>query len=410
MSADTHFPDRTPYALDAPLPYAGGVDRWLHYTRYPVFGWKWLLGRCLIFALCIGVMALMASIGLAIATHDRRIALSGGMYTFVGFMLMCSVGPLLATFVRHARMPLRRERYAVVVALLIGIVAAGFVDGWTSSYIESVMPKVDRLESTIEPPHLTPLEKASVVSLKLATAFLIYGAMGGGIALRAYFRELGRWQASVHAEAMTTLQAEKLRSDLRLGVLQAQVEPHFLFNTLASVRALVRQEPAQAEATLDALVAYLRASIPKLRDDESALASTLGQQLDLCANYLEVMRLRTAGRLMYAIETDAASRACAFPSFLLLSLVENAVKHGIEPKPGPGTVIVKADRDDDALRVRVFDDGLGLRPGTGDGLGLANLHAQLRTLYGERASFRLTSEAHGGACAELRIPIEGEAA
>ncbi len=189
-------------------------------------------------------------------------------------------------------------------------------------------------------------------------------------------------------------------------MLQAQVEPHFLFNTLASVRALVRQDPAQAEATLDALVDYLRATIPRLRDGEQALHSTLGQQLDLCASYLELMRLRTAGRLQYAIEAGPDLRVLPFPPLLLISLVENAVKHGIEPKRGPGRIVIDVVREADALTVAVTDDGVGLQPGVGGGLGLANVRAQLETRYAGRAAFALTSAPGSGARAELRIPLE----
>ena len=378
----------------------------LRYARYPAFGGRWLLGRCLVFGACIGGFGALTSASLAVATGDGRTALLSGLHFFAGFMLMCSAGPSLATLVRHARWPLKRERILVVAALLVGVVIAYFADSWASGYLESAIPKSKDIELTLKPPRLTPLETAAAASLKLAMGLLIYGALGGGLALRAYFRELGRWQASVQAEAMAALQAEKQRSDLRLGVLQAQVEPHFLFNTLASVRALVQQRPAQAEATLDALAAYLRASIPKLRDDEAALVSTLGQQLDLCAHYLEVMRLRTAGRLHYRIEVDAALRECAFPPLLLLILVENAIKHGIEPKRGPGVVTIIAARHDDMLTVSVIDDGLGLQPGVGGGLGLANVRAQLETRYGARAGFQLVSEPARGARAELRIPLD----
>lgn len=423
--AASAMPERTPYALSAPLPYVGDGDRWPNYTRYPVFGRRWLLGRSAVFGGWIGAFAIVTSIGLGTLAGDARVAALSGLHFFAGFMLICGAGPALGTLVRHAHWPLRRERWAMVVALLIGLVVAALADRWSSGYLESAMPDAKVAEVTIEAPaSMSPEERMTIMFLHLLTNLAVYGALGGGFALRAYFRELARWRDDAHAEAMAALQAEKQRSDLHLGVLQAQVEPHFLFNTLASVRALVQQRPAQAEATLDALVAYLRASIPKLRDDEAALVSTLGQQLDLCAHYLEVMRLRTAGRLHYRIEADAALRECAFPPLLLLILVENAIKHGIEPKAGPGAVIVAADLDEEThegeirdgrtldgktLRVRIDDDGLGLLTGVGGGLGLTNLRAQLRTLYGDRASFRLMSELGGGTRAELRIPITGGA-
>ena len=410
-SAPDRVSDRTPYPLDRPLPteVVAGGGAWLGYRRYPVFGWRWLRGRSLVFGAVITVFACFVGAGLGITTGSGHGGLMAGLHFAAGFMLMCSAGPLLAALVRHAGWPLRRERFGIVLAMLLGIVVSYFADSWSSNYLQQNIPKSDDVRMVLKPPQFSPVEKAALQALNLATLVLIYGALGGGLALRAYFRELGRWQDARHADAMAALQAEKQNSDLRLGVLQAQVEPHFLFNTLASVRALVRQEPAQAEATLDALVDYLRATIPRLRDEETALHSTLGQQLDLCASYLELMRLRTSGRLRYAIEADAALRALPFPPMLLISLVENAIKHGIEPKCGPGMVTIMAARDEDMLTVRVIDDGIGLQPGIGGGLGLANVRAQLETRYGARADFQLISEPARGARAELRTPLDDPA-
>ena len=235
---------------------------------------------------------------------------------------------------------------------------------------------------------------------------VIYGVAGGGLALRAYFSERRRWEASVHAHQVRVLQAEKRDSDVRLGVLQAQVEPHFLFNTLASVRALVRRDPGLAERTLDALVTHLRATIPKLREGEAGLHSTLGQQLDICASYLEVMRLRTGDRLSFHIHVDPALRALPYPPLLLLTLVENAVKHGIEPKPGPGRIDLRVTCQGDRLLVGVADDGLGLKPGIGGGMGLANVRAQLETRFGPHATLRLSSRDGAGTLAEISSPLE----
>jgi sensor histidine kinase YesM len=184
------------------------------------------------------------------------------------------------------------------------------------------------------------------------------------------------------------------------------VEPHFLFNTLASVRALVRQDPAQAETTLDALVDFLRASIPRLRDGESKLHSTLGQQLDLCRSYLALMQVRMGGRLSYAVEADPELRDTAFPPSLLITLTENAIKHGIEPKPGPGRVRILASRHEGKLLVRVVDDGAGLQPGLGTGMGLANVREQLAGRFGGRASFGLHPLPGAGVSAEISIPME----
>jgi hypothetical protein len=412
MTSPEYLSNRTPYPLDRPLPTevvaGGGVFR-INYRRYPVFSWRWLRGRSLIFAILIGLWALLTGMGLGMTTSDAWLGLLAGLHFFGGFMLMTCAGPLLATFIRQHDLPLRRERIGVVVAVLVGIVIAYFADTWASAYLEQVMPKAKGIDLTVKPPTVSPFAKAVLVTIKGMIGLMIYGALGGGLALRAYFGELRRWRDNRQADALAALELRKQQSELRLGVLQAQVEPHFLFNTLASVRALVRQHPAQAEATLDALVDYLRATIPKLRDEESTLHSTLGQQLDLCASYLELMRLRTAGRLSYSIEADTSLRELPFPPMLLISLVENAIKHGIEPKPGPGQVTIAAERSERELCVRVIDDGLGLPLGVGGGLGLTNLRAQLDTRYGPRAGFQLTGQPVRGACAELRVPLDDDA-
>ena len=209
---------------------------------------------------------------------------------------------------------------------------------------------------------------------------------------------------------------------LKLGVLQAQVEPHFLFNTLASIRSLVKQDPARAEATLDALVEHLRACMPRLRGQADAanqaesdpaldatLESTLGQQLEICRSYLELMRLRLGERFHYRIAASDDLLDYGFPPLLLITLVENAIKHGIEPKPGATRLELLAERVELAgtvkLRVQVIDDGAGLQPGSGSGVGLANVRAQLATRFGTDAALGLRSRDGGGAIAELVVPL-----
>lgn len=402
------------YRLHDPLPpdvLIGGNTVWSRYRRYPVFSWPWLGGRIAVFAAIVGFIACLTIVGIGAGMGDYRAGLVTGAYQFVAFLLMSSLGPLAATLVRHRRWPEARERVGVVLALLAGVVLAYFVDRWASAEVEALIDSAVGNAKAIAQAREAAAQAGGVghrlmQALNVVLVLAIYGIAGGGLALRAYFSERRRWDASVHARQVRALRAEKRDADLRLGVLQAQVEPHFLFNTLASVRALVRRDPERAERTLDALVSHLRATIPKLRDGEANLHSTLGQQLDICASYLEVMRLRTGDRLSFHIHADAALRALPYPPLLLLTLVENAVKHGIEPKPGPGRIELHASRDGETLRVGVNDDGAGLRPGIGTGMGLANVRAQLETRFGSRATLRLSGRDGAGVLAEIAIPME----
>ena len=397
------------YPLRQKLPaevLVGGNAVWSRYRQYPVFGLRWLLGRSLLFCSVIAVVAAFIGMGTGVVAQDVGVAVKVAITEFIVFSSMATLGPALATAVRHRAWPLSRERKAVVIAVLIGMVLSFFIDRLGSSYIEQLIkPGLEAAGLSVNPPAPPPLVKAIGLAINVAALVVIYGLFGGGLALRAYFSEHRRWDEHHHVRELNALESRVHEADLRLGVLQAQVEPHFLFNTLASVRALVRQDPAQAEATLDALVDFLRATIPKLREDRG-LHATLGQQLDLCSSYLALMQVRMGGRLTYDMRADEALRAAPFPPSLLITLVENAIKHGIEPRSGPGRIEIDAVRDGDTLRVQVRDDGAGLQPGLSTGVGLANVREQLAARYGARAAFVLSPAAEGrGVCAEIRVPL-----
>jgi len=399
--------------LHQPLPddvVVGGDYLWTRYRRYPVFSARWLAGRTLLFGSVILGFSVLTLLATMISSVTWIGALTMSSYTFIAFLLMTTTGPLCATLVRHWRLPLQRERVLVVLSLCLGIVVAYFVDSWASAeinaFMESQMGQPAYDIEAMRAHYESGAAWKGAMAIHLLILACIYGLLGGGMALRAYFGEQRRLADSRHRSELTMIQSQKRESDLRLGALQAQVEPHFLFNTLASVRALVRKDADRAEATLDALVDYLRATIPRLRDGGANLRSTLGEQLDLCAHYLELMRLRTGDRLRYGIEADATLRALPYPPLLLITLVENAVKHGVEPKPGTGCITIRARAVDGALHVSVIDDGAGLQPGIGGGMGLANVRDQLVARYGTRAALRLTGAPDGGAQAEIRTPLD----
>ncbi|KAF1691131.1 sensor histidine kinase [Pseudoxanthomonas koreensis] len=396
------------YPLQQVLPaevLVGGNAVWSRYRQYPVFSARWLAGRSLLFCGLIGVATAFTGAGVGLAGQGAVIGAKSGLTQFVAFSLMAMLGPALATIVRHRRWPESRERKAVVLAVLAGVVLSYAIDKVASGYLLALVnPHLAALGMVpSKPPEVGLVVKAMGLALNIAALILIYGLFGGGLALRAYFSERRRWDRHRHADAVERLQGRVREADLRLGVLQAQVEPHFLFNTLASVRALVRQDPGQAEATLDALVDFLRATIPKLRDGQG-LHSTLGQQLDICASYLALMQVRMGGRLSFAMSVDPALRAQPFPPALLITLVENAIKHGIEPRPGPGRIEVSAMQEGSRLRIRVVDDGAGLQPGIGGGMGLANVREQLAQRFGAQARLSLRPGEARGVVAEIELP------
>jgi sensor histidine kinase YesM len=209
-----------------------------------------------------------------------------------------------------------------------------------------------------------------------------------------------------HKAELAEVRRRQQEANFRLLLLQAQIEPHFLFNTLASLRALIREDVDQAEGLVDALVSHLRAVLPRIRGDGGA--TTLSDQLAICASYLELMSIRLDGRLSYCIDVPDSLQDAVVPPLMLLTLVENAIKHGIEPTSDAGHVRIDARPSLDHARIiiAVTDDGVGLTDTTEVGLGLSNLREQLVLRYGDRASLSLTSPSAGGTIASLLIPYE----
>jgi LytS/YehU family sensor histidine kinase len=184
-------------------------------------------------------------------------------------------------------------------------------------------------------------------------------------------------------------------------VTTAQVEPHFLFNTLANVQALVETGSPRAPAVLRSLIAYLKATMPRLDDGDAQL----GREITLVRSYLELMHLRMPDRLHFTVDGDPALQGFPCPPMLLLTLVENAVRHGIDPSETGGTIAVTSRRDGGVVRLVVRDDGVGMGESAVPGTGLANLRERLATFYGGAARLELTEVAPHGLLAEILIDV-----
>lgn len=216
----------------------------------------------------------------------------------------------------------------------------------------------------------------------------------------------GQAQRQALAFELERSELERKALDARLRLLQAQVEPHFLFNTLANVRELVDSGSPQASVVLGSLIAYLRAAVPRLHNP----ATTLGQELDLVRAYLEVMHMRIPDRLQYEMQADPAAHAMRCPPMSLLTLVENAVRHGIDPGEDGGRIEIRVTLRQDRCVARVIDSGVGLRAnGNGLGTGLATLRERLQLVFGDEAELRITEIMPHGVCATLEFPARMEA-
>jgi LytS/YehU family sensor histidine kinase len=188
--------------------------------------------------------------------------------------------------------------------------------------------------------------------------------------------------------------------EARLQVMQAQVEPHFLFNTLANVQHLVETDPEAASRMLDSLIHYLRAALPQMREG----ATNLGRELDMARAFLEIQRVRMGSRLDFAIDVPDPLKCRSFPPMMLITLVENAVKHGVDPCCECGNITIKAEEAEGRLRVSVADTGEGIVPKKGGGVGLSNIRERLKALYGTSARLVLEENAPRGVVASIEVP------
>jgi sensor histidine kinase YesM len=207
-------------------------------------------------------------------------------------------------------------------------------------------------------------------------------------------------EAEVKKRQLVQSESEKREIEANLKLLQAQIEPHFLFNTLANVGSLIDTDPALAKKLLERLNDWLRVALVRARSDNAML----DDELDMLENYLQILKIRFGERLRWQIDVPEQVRALSFPPMLLQPLVENAVRHGIEPKIGGGEIVIRAFVGEHALCIEVNDSGVGLVGDEGSGAGLANVRARLTSLFGAAGKLALEDNAHGGVSAKLELP------
>jgi sensor histidine kinase YesM len=233
----------------------------------------------------------------------------------------------------------------------------------------------------------------------LATSIAFGGTFAALFFLHARKTQL---EDALRVADLRKLEAERRGVEAQLKMLQAQIEPHFLFNTLANVSALIATDAPLARRLLDRLIVYLRAALARTRSGNISL----GDEIELLRAYLDICRIRMGERLSYVFEVPETLASRPFPPMLLQPLVENAVKHGLEPKLTSGSVRVHVANSDARLRIVVVDDGVGFGAASaGTGTGIANVSARLAALYGENASLSLEANREGGVTATLELPI-----
>ena len=267
------------------------------------------------------------------------------------------------------------------------VAAALIIGSLGGSYLGSVVSELS--------PNIL-FEKHGLIQL------LFLGVMFGSII--TYFfssrEQIAESQAQIQEEKIKRLTSEKKAAEANLKLLQAQIEPHFLFNTLSNVLSLLDTNPQKGKSMLVDFIQYLRASLSKIRD----VQATLGQEMDMIRAYLSIFKVRMGDRLNYKIDLPQHLSAIFFPPMLIQPLVENAIKHGLEPRVDGGEILISGIEKDGFLRLAVVDTGGGFIEQQEFGMGLSNIRERLQSLYGESGRLILEENQPHGLKATIEVP------
>jgi signal transduction histidine kinase len=417
--------------LEAALPseVAGRGQGWFsEYRRYPIFSSRWGRARLRPYLVVIGVILLALLVPIVMDLSGPP-PLGGFVSLALQLLVPTLAGPWLCCQVRRRGLAPARE-WAALVTVIAGLVLAMIafqewgaepLKQWLAEQTGAVdaQGKRKKVIMAIGVSVTTPEDQAKDAARDKLTdglptpwANLLSGAalsfwLAGGAGLWGLRRERAALESLARERELAHAQARRREAEMQLSVLAAQVEPHFLFNTLAGVRSAIATDPSRASDMIDRLVDYLRAAIPRLRSDGGAEA-TLGSQLDIVRAYLALMHARMP-RLSHDIALPANLATVPCPPLMLISLAENAVKHGAEPKIGPVHIRIEARHSGQGrVEVTVADNGAGFSETTpsGGGLGLTNIRDRLRQMHGERASLSLRAQPAGGVAATLAWPLD----
>ncbi len=355
----------------------------------------------------------------------------------------------MADLWRRALSGLTPRVVAIIVALLILRIVDTTIDrllvfpetygaGWLAALLENSRPLVLQVLPMIlviiatgnlgpqgGPKRIAALTAAVVVSaglggfLRIAFGASFHGDLDAALSMLSY-----TWPRYALLAGLLTIVAELYRSEMlsnkaaqqaeldrvsleaemseaRLQALQAQIEPHFLFNTLANARRLYAEDHALGRTMLESLMRYLEAALPEMRNSETTLARETG----LVDAYLNIQRIRMGSRLAFTIDVPFELRPLSVPPMMVLTLVENAIKHGLGPSTDGGIIRVAARANGDRLEITVADTGVGFGSALGSGVGLANISARLAAEFGANARLALANNELGGATATILLPL-----
>lgn len=332
-------------------------------------------------------LAMTALFNTIIALFLTHLGFGGGFW--INFIFSQSIGLCMCSCILAGHVLVRRPSLVGHAVLLLVTMPAGATAG---TFIGARIAGMSFSEI---------LQGRPALFIQMLFIGILFGAV---ITYFFFSREkISQTEAQLQEEQIRSLTLEKKTLETQLRLLQAQIEPHFLFNTLSNVLSLLDFDPVRGKAMLEDLTRYLRSSLSRTRDQ----ATTLGQEMDLIQAYLEIHRVRMGDRLGYAIEVPEPLRNISFPPMLVQPLVENALIHGLEPRIEGGDILIKAEDTGDSYRLVVADTGSGLSGGSIAGVGLSNVRKRLEALFHGKAHLILEENQPSGLKTTLEIPHEG---
>ena len=305
---------------------------------------------------------------------------------FIGLAVLAAAAAVVHWIPRHGRRQYAAVSLAVIAAVAVSFYLCTVHNAWRSYGSLSVLSGGYPVGEYVGWFGVSML-------LYVTLGMLIVGAW-------LYVRAEAQQAEVLKQVAVDSARMDQQTAEARLQVLEAQIEPHFLFNTLAHVKRLYEIDPAGGARMLQNLKAYLAVALPQMRETES----TLARELTHVTAYLNVQQIRMGRRLAFAIDLPPDLRGAAMPSLMILTLVENAIKHGLGPAQAGGRIDVRASAEGGRLRVNVADTGQGFAKAAGGGTGLANVRARLKSLFGDAASLSFSINAPRGVVATLTLP------
>jgi hypothetical protein len=333
----------------------------------------------------------------------RTFAVALGVCMLVGlWVAFQGPGPLTRTALAHNLVSANATGLSIYgIAMLIRVFLRGRLPVWG---IVVAIPAGNLLGSRLAGLAGAPDFMAVMLGDPAAMRWAIVSYLLLGAVITAFFLYYSHSKGvriELESERRRVAEAQHAETLARLSMLQAQIEPHFLFNTLANIHCLIKQDPDTASRILEELNAYLRVSLRRSRQP----TSTLGEELELVETLLTIASARLGARLEYTISSPVELQTTPFPPLLLQPLVENAIWHGIEPAIAGGKIQIEVRNRQDALELTVTDTGIGLNADAPQGMGLANIRSRLDSLYGQNGRLELYANVPHGVIAKVIVPI-----